>query len=605
MQTIVAYRYSKPQPLDRVLHGVERVLTHYSGLSKSPMNLVGYVGSQLGLFALVPTRAPSNWPMWSEAPDKIVATAYAPIGWKRMLGNIALQEAPQRLHELLLAQPNRVADLAPPFAMFGLDKKREQLSVVNDGLGYSRVYESTMDGTVILSSRPEASGLMLGTPLEQDTDGWKTLAGCGWFMGDTTPFLGVRHLPPGTQVHLGTGERDIRYRRYDAIGEWVTSGDSDPQKSSQSVALELHNYAVEVSELWDTPPTVHLSGGRDSRATAAAFVSAGSPARFHTVASLQGELDVAAELLDKVGRSEDHNVVREKDTSTSGNIVERALALQTAYGAIYGPAGTKATKFSGFGATYPVVTGAAGEIARGNFYKGNFLKRIRDEGPLGPTHRLQKLYAFHGGVHETVSETVNMHIERSLAQAEAHGVTDLSTLDYFYLVERLRRWSNASCKLGTLTPLASPYYIRGAFAQSPESKLEEHYHLNIIEALVPEWAKVPFYKARPEDTRARTRPWLWNSGDRPFAEAVLNEPSAWDEYFSAPAVEQIWNEAITELGGSRHEMLIQRIIWVYAFKLMLQDLRDKALGEGNFDILASEAEASGYVRVSGQHVPVR
>lgn len=605
MQTIVAYRYPSPQPLERILEGVNRVATHYSSLSKVPLKLVGSLGEQAGLFALVPTRPASNWPMWSETPQEMIATAYVPIGWRRLLGDIPLQDGPRQLHDMLRREPERVAEVAPPFALFALDKSSGMISVINDGLGYSRIYESNTEDATIFSSRADAPALFVGVPPQQSDEGWKTLAGCGWFMGDTTPYRGVQHLAPGSQVFLGSGINNIRRRQHDAIGDWVSSGESDPLRASQSVASELHNYAVEVASLWDTPPTVHLSGGRDSRATAAAFVSAESPARFHTVASLQGELDVATELLAKVGRAEDHNIVREKDTSTSGNIVERALSLQLAYGAIYGPAGSKASKFTGFGSTYPVVTGAAGEIARGNFYKGNFLKRIREEGLQGPRDRLQKLYAFHGAVHDTVSGAVNSHIERALEQANVHGVTDVSTLDYFYLVERLRRWSNASCKLGTLTPLASPYYIRGAFAQSPESKLDEHYHLNIIQALVPEWADVPFYKARPEDARARTRPWLWDSGDRAFAEAVINEPSAWDEYFIPREVDVIWGEALTGKGGSRHEMLIQRLIWVYAFKLTLQELRDKALGAGSFSIQASEPDFHGFVDISAQYSPQR
>ncbi|MGO3648234.1 hypothetical protein [Agrococcus casei] len=527
MQTIVAYRFTAPRSRSEILAAVNRVISHYSKLSKVRVRLEGVVGSQTGLFALVPERAPSNWPMWRDSGDTTVASAYVPIGWRKLLGDMNIQEGPLALAKLLDDKPERVAELAPPFALFSLHKPSGTVRIVNDGLGYGRVYEYDEPDATILSTRADAAQILLGTASTANNDGWKSLSGCGWFMGDLTPFAKVRHLAPGMQVCLESGSAKTRRRQYDAIGNWVMPSSISHADPSTAAAEELYEFAREVSELWDTPPTVHLSGGRDSRATAAAFVAAGSPARFHTVASLQGELDVATQLLQVVDREGDHSIVREKDTSTSGNIIDRASSLQLAYGGVYGPAGVKQSMFQGFGNTYPVVTGAAGEIARGNFYKGNFLKTIRAGGATGPRDRLKRLYAFHGGVRDGVAELVGSHIDRALEAADAHGVTDVSTLDYFYLVERLRRWSNASCKLGTLTPLATPSYIRGAFSQEPETKLDEHYHLGIISKLVPAWKDIPFYKARPEDNRSRTRPWMWNSGDRPFAETVVHDPEPW------------------------------------------------------------------------------
>lgn len=597
MQTVVSYNFDSPWSLEALSDAMNRVFRHYSELSAVPLRMEGRIGSKCGLFALVPSSDSTNWPAWSVAGDISIASVYVPIGWRRVVGNVPLADGPSALLAHLKRHPLSLAKLAPPFAMFAVDERNESVTVVNDGLGYSRIYDAVVNDARVLSSRADAASIFLGTPPVADEDGWRSLAGCGWFMGELTPFARVKHLAPGTIMTLDSRNNSVHDASVDVIGDWVTTGNPDVEVASSEVADELRNYAREVSEFWDLEPTVHLSGGRDSRATAAPFVASGVPAKFHTVASLEGELLIAEELLARVGRSRDHSVVRESDASTSGNIVDRAVQLQLAYGGIYGPAGVKQKVFPGFGRARPVVTGAAGEIGRGNFYKGAFLGRIRAEGAAGPWNRLAKLYAFHGGVPRSVNEVVEHGISAVLEDAANYGISDAPVLDYFYFAERLRRWSNASCKVGTLTPLASPAYVRGAFAQPPEAKLEETFHLKIIEKLVSEWTDVSFYKARVEDARTRTRPWLWDSGDRQTVESLVDVPDTWENYFVPSEIQELWNCAVSGEGGSRHEMLFQRLVWVHASHVYFNRIREASRADVPREFGLADRRESEFMRI--------
>lgn len=125
-------------------------------------------------------------------------------------------------------------------------------------------------------------------------------------------------------------------------------------------------------------------------------------------------------------------------------------------------------------------------------------------------------------------------------------------------------------------PSLSPSGVRPV----PEEKLEERLHLGIIKRLVPEWADVPFYKAAPADATRMTRPRIWESGDRQAVEEILAESASWDDVYDVDEVRSTWSEAVSS-GGSRHEMLIQRVVWRATFGAHLRMLGDATRSSGS------------------------
>src|SRR5699024_11479096 len=78
----------------------------------------------------------------------------------------------------------------------------------------------------------------------------------------------------------------------------VCSSDLDFDAVAASMAVLTSN----IGSIARQTPTVHLSGGQDSRVTAAAWLAGGKPAALQTVGTLQGEVDVAQALLEAIDR---------------------------------------------------------------------------------------------------------------------------------------------------------------------------------------------------------------------------------------------------------------------------------------------------------------
>lgn len=63
-----------------------------------------------------------------------------------------------------------------------------------------------------------------------------------------------------------------------------------------------------------------------------------------------------------------------------------------------------------------------------------------------------------GGITTTAQRFARRRIRDAVDNAVSAGLHDESILDYFYVHERLRRWSMA----GESDPIASPYWRRGS-----------------------------------------------------------------------------------------------------------------------------------------------
>ena len=550
---------------------------------------------RVGLAALTGAEGLITWPEWQAADDRVAATVHVPFGWRRLLGSHPIEIAPLSLMDRILGDRSSILELTPPFALLSLDARTATLDVVNDGLGYVRLYVLEDAAGMVLSSRLGAIPIFRGYSPSSYLRGWQSSGAAGWFMGDATPIEGIVQLSPGTHLHASPRKRPAM-TQFDAIKVWTEPRDGSPE-DGDATREQLLRYADDVGEVWAEAPSIQLSGGRDSRAAAAGFVARRVPATFRTVASLDGELKIARQLLKRVGRSADHVVVRERDVSATGDIRERAASLHRAFDGVYGPAGLRQPKMRGFGARRPTVTGAAGEIARGNFYKGAILDTIVKRGSEGPFLRLDRLYAVYGGVNADARATVSEAIRRALQLGLDDGLEGPALLDYFYLTERLRRWANTSSRIGTLTPLATPAYVRAAFDQSPEAKLDERFHLGVITSLVPEWRGVGFYKAKPADTARMTRPRMWATDDRLAVAEVLDGPERWNDVFDATAIRELWAEVIAGEGVTRHETVLQRLIWRATYEDHLAVLAIAARAEpSELDAAAHSAEG-GWLRM--------
>ena len=143
------------------------------------------------------------------------------------------------------------------------------------------------------------------------------------------------------------------------------------------------------------------------------------------------------------------------------------------------------------------IGGAGGEVAHGHFYPADVLQL--DALPL---HR--KLHAFGNrlqarltptaGPGEPARAAVAEQIEHVLRDAVHGGIENATMLDYFYVVERLRRWGTTGERSGVVSPLLVPAFVRSAFALDPAQRVDNALHRALVRRLVPEWADIPFFK---------------------------------------------------------------------------------------------------------------
>src|SRR5699024_9900574 len=108
----------------------------------------------------------------------------------------------------------------------------------------------------------------------------------------------------------------------------------------EEVAKDIQKNFSSFAELWDRPFKVDLTGGKDSRVSEAAIISAGDQnVQFRTIANIEGEVDTASELLKIVNREEQHDIteVTEKRLSNRTPIKTRIKTLLHEHDGDYTP----------------------------------------------------------------------------------------------------------------------------------------------------------------------------------------------------------------------------------------------------------------------------
>ena len=197
-----------------------------------------------------------------------------------------------------------------------------------------------------------------------------------------------------------------------------------------------------------------LGGGRDSRVVAAAFLSAGVDLRLNSYDAVPGELQVAESLVRALPRTVEHVVSRKPPGGTVRpqpvkpqplELVERARrwhryaeGLRPASYLFHAPPKNLTA------VDHLVIGGAGGEVAHGHFYPADMYCSSTNSAATGTACLRQPpanpADADRGRLAEPARAAVGEQIERVLLTAVHGGIQNATMLDYFYVVERLRRW---------------------------------------------------------------------------------------------------------------------------------------------------------------------
>ncbi len=571
METLIAYTFSHDS-VARAAAGRARVEAYYGDLWNHEAKHQGYDGRTIGLHVWDRFDGHCFWPSWHDTGELRVASLHTPLGYQRVVGDVSPYDAPGRLAEAVRRTPASFLELAPPFTMAVLDPAEERLELFTDSIGVGRLFQLRLSDGWVWSNRPVAALLFAGVPAMAAPRGWSFAAACGWFMDDSTPYGGVLAVPGATHIVADGSRRQRTVSRIETTSVWST----DSPDTVEETAEALQDVARSVGRLWPGRPTVDLSGGRDSRVVAAAFLAAGVDLKLNSHDAVPGEVEVAESLVRALPGTVEHVVnrkppggpVRPQPVKPQPlELVERARrwhryaeGLRPASYLFHAPPKNLTA------VDHLAIGGAGGEVAHGHFYPADVLQL--DELPLQRKlhafgNRLQTRLTPTAGPAEPARAAVGEQIERVLLTAVHGGIQNATMLDYFYVVERLRRWGTTGERSGVVSPLLIPAFVRAAFALDPAHRVDNALHGALVRRLVPEWADIPFFKptaATPRRAPARVRA-LAEAADSELIETLLTDV----EGFDAHALNTLWAASAAGASSAAAEATLRQALWRATF----------------------------------------
>lgn len=570
MQTLLAFSFDARVGPGRVQDGLERVEQWYGSLWGACPRRHRTQDGPLGLALWEDPADQARWPAWSSAGATTVATLHVPLGADELALDDSLPP-PLALAARLGSRPDDVHRLTPPFVVAELDAARSRLRLFTDGLGLGRLHEVRTPEGRFWSNRPLAALRFAGRRAEADPLAWARMAACDWAMGDRTPYAGVRTVAAATSVTAGRS--GVAERSLDVLTGLVERR-TDPLAGDTLDRAEtaLRSVATSVATTWPGVPVLSLSGGRDSRLVAAAFLAAGRPVRLRTYGGASGESEAARRLVARLPTPVEHEVTAAPERSADGarpGAYERARRWHDTTEGLRPAVYLRSDPPSRLLRHHrPLVTGVGGDLGHAPGYPDDVEQR---EGlPLERrlevwTRALQAKVVLPRGVAPHAVEATVRQIRAVVEHAAARGLSDAKALDWFYLDERLRRWGMAGESCGRVLPLLAAEVVAASLGLSTAESRASALHTALIARLVPAWAGVPYYTATLAERRTVPQLRPWEETDRDVLEEVLASSSTWGEHFDVPRVRSVWRRAGEGRAGPRDELLLQRVVWRAAF----------------------------------------
>lgn len=541
METLIAYTFAHDSA-ERATAGRARVEAYYGDLWQHEAKHHGYDGNTVGLHIWDRDGGTCRWPSWHDAADLCVASVHAPLGYQRVIGDITPYDAPARLAHAVRRTPANFLELAPPFTMAVLDPGEERLELFTDSIGVGRLFQLRLPDGWVWTNRAVAALLFAGVPAVAASRGWSFAAGCGWFMDDSTPYDGVLAVPGATHI-VAEGHRQRRtVSRIETTTEWSTD--------VEATAAALQDVARSVGSLWSERPTVDLSGGRDSRVVAGAFLAAGVDLKLTSYDAVPGE-QVRAQPLELVDRALSWH--------------RYAEGLRPASDLFNTPPATPA------GPPHLEISSAGGEVAHGHFYPRDVLEL--DALPLPDKvsafgNHLQTRLIPAAGPADAARTAVTEQIEGVLRIAVHGGIENATMLDYFYVVERLRRWGTTGERRGVVSPLLIPAFVRAALALDPVQRIENALSRDLVRLLVPEWAdSTPSPRVSTRRSPAKIR-CLADAADRDLIEQLLADVDGFD----SQALSTLWAASVAGASSATGESTLRQALWRATFDQHLAEV---------------------------------
>lgn len=428
----------------------------------------------------------------------------------------------------------------------------------NDLFGFGRAYVVQNDDFVAVGNHIGMVSLFSSRELDVDVYGADVLCQVGFWPEDRSTITDVRRLGPAEVVSVGIHD-EVSRRRYATDEEFYGYRDNRPD--FDAVAASMAVLTSNIGGIAVQNPTVHLSGGPDSRVTAAAWLAGGRPAALQTVGTLQGEVDIAERLVEVFGAAralEERGITHRISYPNPGRISGFSIEDRLAKGLLmwdgdFAPGNLKAPINRPPARARLTIGGANGEVMHGIYYSTPaMLSTVR-----GLEHPVDRVASAFGGKVNTPESRVSTleFIEHQKEFTTALGHADATALNVFQMHSKLRRWINAQLSSASFVLLLNPAFVRAGIDLTPEQRLDKVMHKVLSRALIPEWEEVPYYRATPDDSKRSVRAqgvrtWETSPGSM---ERLIHERNAWQRWFTPEAMSGIEKAVRAGEGNAMHE----------------------------------------------------
>lgn len=568
-QFVLAYSCERPDAMSSEELRLRRdaATAHMEDVAATPLDRTDVGDGRTGFIVWQHVKQALSWPMVATKGDEAAAWLHVPAA----AGGAETTADPVALARDLTDGTIDTVELGAPCA--ALHWSRSGLRIVNDRLGMVRLYAFEVPGFGhVWSSRPGLAHIFGGIAPKLEQSVWNDMATLGW-SGDGSAHLGNgRQMPASTRVHASPdGATSVDSDR----DEWILAT-AEGDVPSMEVGARGMVRSLAIASWWPGKPVADLSGGKDSRVTAAAAILAGIVDTVRTVNTDTGEVDTARELLKLADNPVEHRVdpvVEPK--KPEGRVLDRYLSMQRAWeGAYNARSAYRTNPFKGFRpAAAPRINGLGGEAVQGRTMLSPAWEAKMDGQGLDLGRERLAAMVRSGAVgvaDENIQDSVHS-LTRFEAEAEGLGMTSSYMLvDYFYNFSKMPYWSMPQANMNTLLPFYSPQMLPRAISATFKPNVEYgRLHRDLLREILPAWADEPFFKG---SSKTRAVPWMWENEDwKDLSETICDGISTLDT-FSEDRVKRYVADADSGMGSVKFELVFSRVMWELSFREYAQEI---------------------------------
>lgn len=461
---------------------------------------------------------------------------------------------------------------------FGILKTNRGITIWTDHVGVGRCYVIENDSYFAVSNHIGVLTLFSETPVSIDEAAVAKFIHFGWFTGESTPFQQIRRVPPAVCIQIDNTRTDTQ--TYIDLKEIYGKTTEHPDFDATTEQMMVVNRNLD--NIVNRTPTVFLSGGQDSRMTAATWLAGGASARVVSYGDLAREGEIATELMRLY--AEDHNLEKQGVTHEvkfqSHRSVTMPLSdrLNNAFAMWDGDA--PPVKLRGpVGPLNPQsfsVSGLGGEIVHGHYYANDRRRRQAEEG-THPLALLERIFCNSKVATPEAAAAMDGFMKHKEAEYAPLNLDLYGHLDYFFLEERMRRGAPQSLHTVSPVPLCVPNFQRMAFRLTADERVSKRGVFELVSRAIPKWANVPTYKPTREETSNDLKKGnrLWMTDPEYFYDRLRN-PLHWDMYLDRSVIYD--NMKLIDEGGlsQMYESRFTYALWIdylYEHASKLEDRR--------------------------------